>query len=336
MEKNRKDKKEIDKENNPFKTSKKENTPIDFTENLSKEEKMEAYKKKMVAYQKDMAKKKAFDKEYTDLQNKEQMESSKTINKYEKKVITYGILALIIVFLFTTYITNKDRFNIKKYMAQKEIEQKQKDYLPEEERIKEIEKRLRERKNEFTSFIMHQDKPTQFPEKFKVETFIKTLQADKLLVPEVDEIKDENIFMANSGKHFAVENFNNIFKDKYLTSKYKAEVKELQDIDEENPNILFIRKNGLYTNSGELVVNILDGKPQNFDGLVDLKANPIVIAYDKVDGDLTDKMIFKPELKDLKDGAIYTIQYTVTNSRGKTTTRELKIKCIDMMKNVKR
>lgn len=312
------------------------NEHIDFTENLSKEEKMQAYKKKMIEYQKDMAKKKNIDKEIADINNNEKIKASKEVQKYERKVIIYSILILIVLFLAVTYITNKEKFSIKKYMAQKELENKQKDYLPEEERIKEIEKRLKNRKSEFTNFIMNQDKATQFPEKFKVEIFVRNLQIDKLLVPDVDEVKDGNIFMANSGKHFAVENFNTIFKDKYLTSRYKAEVKELNEIDGENPNILFIRKNGLYTNNGELIVNILNGKPQNFDGFVDLKANPIVIAYDKVDGDLTDKMSFTPELKNLEDGKTYEIKYTVTNSREKTVSRNLKIKCIDMMKNVKR
>lgn len=308
---------------------------LELNKNLTEEEKKALIIAKQKQYVEDMAKKRNFDMEFQKNENiKKQRLRNNKITKAEKIYMLISLFLIIFLFLAATYLSNPAKFSLKNAFTNKKLEDKKKGYAPEEERIAKINERLRKRKEEFNNLILNQDKPMPFPAKFEVSEFIDSLKVDKLIIPEIDEVKDNYIFIGDT--YLKVEDLSVIFKDKYLAGKQKAEIKELIDLDEEKPNIIIARKYGLYTKDGELIVNIAGGTPQNFDGFVDKNQNPIVIAYDKTDGDLTDQMTFTPELKNLEDGKTYTLTYSVTNSKGEVSNREFKIKCVNIMKNLQK
>lgn len=317
------------------KENKKEKDKEILNKNLSEDEKRRQIIEKQQKYVEDMAKKRTFDKEYMDSVRKEYKDKKikEKNSNFEKRYFLIGTLLIVLLFLGATYLSNPEKFSIKKLIKNKQEENIKKGYLPESERVEKIHEILNKRKSEFNALILNQEKPMPFPEKFEIEKVIDEIKEKKLVIPEVDEIKDNYIFIGDT--YIKIEDLSVIFKDKYLASKQKAEVKELIDLDEDKPNIIIAKKFGLYTKNGELIVNIADGLPQNFDGYVDKNENPIVIAYDKTDGDLTEQMTFTPELKNLEDGKIYTLKYTVTNSKGETAEREFNIKCVNIMKGLK-
>lgn len=325
-----KEKRKIKKEDkNQFAEEEKKESPIDLKKEMSYEEKKELLKKRELEYNMGMAKKYELDKKINDEESKNKRNISQTEQtKIDKKIIFIITLIILGLFVLATYLSNPGNLDFKKMSEEKKIEKEKSKYKPEEERVKEIRERLNKRKNDFNAFILESDKPQIFPKRFEIDYFINIAEGDKLIIKGIDEIHDNNIFIGNNT--IKVEDLSVIFKDKYLRSKQEAEVRELREIDEKKPNIIFTRKYGLYTKDGELIVNILDGKPQNFDGFVDKNDNPIVIAYDKTDGDLTDKMTFTPELKDLKSGQSYTLKYKVTNSKGEVSEREFRIKCVNI------
>lgn len=314
-------------EQNQFADEKRRKSPIDLKKEMSYEEKKELLKKRELEYNMGMAKKYELDKKINDNENKKNISQKKQTQK-DKKIIFIITLIILGLFIIATYLSNPGNLDLKKMSEEKKIEKEKSKYKPEEERVKEIKERLNKRKNDFNSFILESDKPQAFPKRFEIDYFINIAVGDKLIIKDIDEIHDNNIFIGNNT--IKVEDLSVIFKDKYLRSKQEAEVRELREIDENKPNIIFTRKYGLYTKEGELIVNILDGKPQNFDGFVDKNENPIVIAYDKADGDLTDKMTFTPELKNLKSGQTYTLKYKVSNSKGEVSEREFRIKCVNI------
>lgn len=321
-------------EDNKF-NEKRRKSPINLNKKISDEEKKRILKQKELEYNMGMAKKKTLDEKIYEENKKKNEDVFKNERAFfEKKYLIYIILIIILLFLISSFLSNPGKFNLKQKIEEKKIAKEKEKFKPEDKRIAEIKERLEKRKNDFNKLLLEQEKPLEFPKKFEIQDFIQRAYADNLIIEGIDEVQDNNIFIGDEA--IKVEDFSFIFKDKYLRAKQESTIKEKMNIDEINPNIIFTKKYGIYTKEDELLVNILNGKAQNFDGFVDKNENPIVIAYDKKDGDITDKMKFEPKLENLKDGKTYKIKYKVTNSRGKTKERELKIKCVDIMKNLKR
>lgn len=240
------------------------------------------------------------------------------------KLIYLIILLTLVIFVSIMYSQNPEKFNINNIKNGILRKEKTKDALPENERVGNIQRYLRERKTDYDDFLLGDTSKLNeiIP---NPENVVKYFEEEGWYIPEIDKSIENYVFIGD--RTIVIEDLDEINNNKMLKEMRRAEAQDLNDIDPEKPNLIFPKDKVLVVGDA-IVVKMKEEGGSSFDGFTDGNNNPVVIGYDLIDRDITDNIQlidFNPET--WEHGKEYIVKYKLTNSRGETIQDELKVLC---------
>lgn len=193
-----------------------------------------------------------------------------------------------------------------------------------EERKNRIEEEIRKREEKIEE--IKKSKNYQGYSYLSSISFIRYLENEGLIDYDKDTVLGNRVTVGNN--NYDIVDYK-IDENGNLISYKKNEIQG------DTPNIMFTGK-GIYDNENNYITKVsYDGKA-SFDPLY-IDNEPIVVAMDKKDGDITNnlKVTYSEKPENWKPGNVYKVTYEVTNSNGKTAKNTLNVKLLDLMKGKK-
>lgn len=242
------------------------------------------------------------------------MKNNKGMTKLSKAIITIFILMIVLGILGAIVfkcvpmkgkneINNVQDLENRKNNIEEEINKR-------EEKIEELKKNKNYKSYKYLSSL----------------SFIRHLENKGLIDYDKDTVLGNRITVGD--KNYDILDYK-IDNNGNLVSYKKNEIKG------DEPNIMFTGK-GIYDNENNFITKVnYDGKA-SFDPLY-IGSEPIVVATDKKDGDITNnlKVTYSEKPENWKPDNIYKVTYEVTNSNGKKAKNVLNVKLLDLMKGKK-